>query len=74
MSVVVCDTMEAIKVFEYHFVICFFVFLWFNSNNKCNSNGKVIVIVIAWEVIIIVKGFLKFSSNSNSNRLFKYMT
>ena len=39
------------------------MFLWFNSNNKCNSNGKVIVIVL--EVIVI--GCLNVSSNSNSN-------
>ena len=62
------------------------MFLWFNSKNKCNSNGKVIVIV--WEVIVIVIGFLNvsskvivmvigspyFSSNSNSNRPFEYIT
>ena len=51
------------------------MFLWFNSNDKCNRNGKVTVIVIVWEVIVIVIGFLNFSSNSsNSNRLFEYMT
>ena len=46
------------------------MFLLFNSNNKCNSNGKVIVIVIVWEVIVIVIGFLNVSSygNNNSNR------
>ena len=38
------------------------MFHWFKSNNKCNRNGKLIVIVI---------GFLNVSSNSNSNRLFK---
>ena len=50
------------------------MFLWFNSNNKCSSNGKVIVIV--WEVIVIVIGLLNVSSNSNSNsnRMFKNMT
>ena len=32
------------------------------------------VIVIVGEVIVIVIGCLNFSSNSNSNRLFKYMT
>ena len=31
------------------------VFLWFNSNNKCNSNGKVIAIVIVREVIVITR-------------------
>ena len=41
------------------------MFLWFNSNNKFKSNGKVIVIVIVWEVIVIIIGFLNFSSNSN---------
>ena len=50
------------------------MFLWFNSDNKCNRNGKVIVIV--WEVIVIVVGFLNISSNSNSNSnsLSKHMT
>ena len=62
MSVVVCDTMEVIKVFEKCFVICGVVFLWFNSKNKCNSNGKVIVIVIVWEVMVI--GFLNVLSNN----------
>ena len=40
------------------------MFLWFNSNNKCNSNGKVKLIVI---------GFLNVlrNSNSNSKMLFK---
>ena len=65
MSVVVCDTMEVIKVFEYYFVICLCCVSWFNSKNKCNSNVKVIVIVIVWEVIVI--GFLNASSNNNSN-------
>ena len=43
---------------------------------KCNSSGKVIVIVIVWEVIRIVIGFLNVSSNSssNSNRLVECMT
>ena len=49
------------------------MFLWFNSKNKCNSDGKVIVIVeaIVWEVIVVVIGFLNVlsKSNSNSNRL-----
>ena len=49
------------------------MFLWFNSINKCNSNVKVIVtvIVIVWEVIVIIIGFLNVSRNSksNSNRL-----
>ena len=34
------------------------MFLWFNSSDKCNSNGKVIVILIVLEVIVIVIGFL----------------
>ena len=36
--------------------------------------GEVIVIVGEVIVIVIVIGCLNFSSNSNSNRLFKYMT
>ena len=38
--------------------------------------GEVIVIVIVGEVIVIVIliGCLNFSSNSNSNKLFKYIT
>ena len=43
------------------------MFRRFNSNNKCNSNWKVIVIVIVWEVIVIVIDFLNVSSNGNSN-------
>ena len=70
VSVVVWDTMEVIKVFKCCFFSACVVFLLFNSNNKCNSNGKVtvIVIVIVWGVIVIVIGFLNLSSTSNSNR------
>ena len=50
------------------------MFLWFNSNIKCNSSGKVIVIAIVWEEIVILIGLLNVSSKSNSNRLFKYVT
>ena len=46
MSEVVCDTIEVIDVFEYYFVICFCCVPLVKSKNKCNSNGKVIVIVI----------------------------
>ena len=34
------------------------MFLWFNSNNECNSNGKVIVIGFLYvSSIVIVIGF-----------------
>ena len=64
------------------------MFVWFNSNviewgsnsnsqgSNCNSwrsNSSLIVIVGEVIVIVIVTGCLNFSSNSNSNRLFKYM-
>ena len=67
MSVVVCDTMEVIKVFEYYFVICLCCF--FGSTVIINVKVIVIVIAIVWEVIVIVIGFLNVSNNCNSNRL-----
>ena len=73
MFVVVCDTMEEIKVFEYYFVI-YLCCVSFGSTVIINGKVIVIVIVIVWEVIVIVIGFLNISSNSNSNTLSKYMT
>ena len=50
-------------------MLCFF-----GSTVIINGKVIVIVIVIVSEVIVIVIGFLNILSNSNSNRLSKYMT